>query len=235
MGTSPRFSVVPGSDTFQHAALSSLQYFLGPRGEGLAKRGDGREATEVLMPARIRPGNKGGQAVEQFERGNDQRHVTLGTGLGGVVAIASRVDLTQAILGEGGPGAIAQQALEGLAFVSTVEYADIQTESTTVCPGQHVAGVLGFEKSARGGVGQQRGSDGLLQAWNEVMIDGIGGHEAHTALKWIQQSWDALEESGTVWVLSRSGYRRLSVAPSAYRLCGQYRRAISVPGGAMRA
>lgn len=82
------------------------------------------------MTVGARRGNEGGQAIEQFEGGDDEGDVALGAGLGGVVAVASIVDLTQAILGESGPCAVAQQPLEGIALVGGDEDAGIQTEST---------------------------------------------------------------------------------------------------------
>lgn len=107
---------------------------LGPQGEGFTKRCVGREASEASMTVEPRRGSESGQAVEQFEWGDDKGQVALGTGLGGVVAVAvSRgVDLTQAFLGKGGPGALAQQPLTGIAFVGGDEYVGLQT-STSPC------------------------------------------------------------------------------------------------------
>lgn len=72
----------------------------------------------------------------------------------------TRSDTYQEI-GQRGPGEIAQQPHEGIAVLGGDDQAGVKTELTVVGAGQHVVGLIGFEKSARNGVGWELGPDGF--------------------------------------------------------------------------
>jgi hypothetical protein len=57
-----------------------------------------------------RRGNESGEAVEQFERGDDQRATAAGARVGVIVNEALETELVQPFQGERRTGAITQQA-----------------------------------------------------------------------------------------------------------------------------
>jgi hypothetical protein len=89
--------------------------------------------------------HEGGEAVEQFEWGDDQRATAVGARCGGIVAEAFEPELMQLLQSERWAGAITQQALAPGAVGSLDAHRGVDRETAAMRPLRHRLGVVGCQ------------------------------------------------------------------------------------------
>ena len=92
--------------------------------------------------------HQGGEAVEQLERGQEQRAVPARTGLGALVEQALGIQFAQPVQGERRPGAIAQQPLAPGAVSGLDAHRAVHGEATAVFPLPHRLRIIARQQAA---------------------------------------------------------------------------------------
>jgi len=112
-----------------------------------------------------------GHPVQKFEGGETERGAAGGVEPWEEVEdrVGAAADRVESVEGEGGPGTVADQALEA-GHVGSLDASDgVETEAATVMPGQKVLGVVGLQEAVATGIPQDPGADRVLEAlspWN---------------------------------------------------------------------
>jgi hypothetical protein len=112
--------------------------------------------------------------------------------------VGTTVDEMEAFESEGRPGAVTDQPLEAGAVGGLDTDAGVEAKTATVIPGEHILGVVGFQETVAVKVTEDSLSDGVLEAFQELVGEGGGFVEAKVGF-WmgetrIRVSLDPLEE-----------------------------------------
>jgi hypothetical protein len=127
-----------------------------------------------------------GQPVEQLEGRETQGGAAGQVGLREDVEdlIGAAADEVETFESEGGPGAIADQPFEAGPVGGLDADAGVEAEPAAVIPGEHVLDVVGLEEVVAAIMPQDAGTDGVLEALEELGGEGGGLVEAEAGF-WV--------------------------------------------------
>ena len=127
------------------------------------------------------------ETVQELQRRESEGGAARGIGFGQDVEdlIGSVADEVQPFEGEGRLGAVADEALEGVAVGGLDADAGVEAEAAAVIPGEHVGGLVGLEQAMAAEVAQDAGADGALEALQALGRESGGFVEAEVA-GWVQ-------------------------------------------------
>jgi hypothetical protein len=142
-----------------------------------------------------------GQAVQELESGEAQGGTAGGIGFRQEVEdlVRPAADEVEAFESEGRPGAIPKEPFQALAVGGLDPNAGVEAESAPVIPAEHSLGVVGFQEAVADHVAKDPFSDGVLEAFQELVGEAGGFVEAEVGF-WmcgtrIRVILDLLEES----------------------------------------
>jgi hypothetical protein len=94
------------------------------------------------------------------------------------------LDRHVAVEGKGGPGTVANEALQSGPVGGLDPDASVQTEPSAVIPGEHIFGLVGLQEPVAAKVFQDPGTDRVLEALQEFAGE-VGGFVEAEAGFWI--------------------------------------------------
>jgi len=122
---------------------------------------------EVAVAVDARWRHQGGDAVEQLQRGEDQRRTGPGrTGLAALVAKVLAIEFAEPFHGEWRAGAVTQQPLAPRAISGLDAYRGVDGEATVVFPMRHRPRVIARQQAAAHEDAQQPPVHALLRCWS---------------------------------------------------------------------
>jgi len=148
-------------------------------GPGRDQRSQGRVGSEdamvaVTVDARWR--EDGGETVQELEGGETEGSAAGGVGLGEEIEnlVGAATDEVETVEGKRWPGAIPNQPFQPLPVGGLDADAGIEAEPTSVIPGEHVFGLVGFQEVVTAKVAEHPFTDGVLEVLQELGGEGGG-------------------------------------------------------------
>ena len=122
-----------------------------------------------------------GEAVEQFERGQELRATAAGAPFRGVVDEVLGVEFAQPFQGERWPGAVTQQTLASGAVLGLDAHRAVDRKATAMLPLSHRPGVIARQQAAAHEDAQQPPAHARLHRGDGWRIERGGGVEDNPA------------------------------------------------------
>jgi hypothetical protein len=125
-------------------------------------------------------GKDGGEAVQELESREAEGGTPGGIGLGEQIEnlIGTASDEMETVESKGRPGTVPDESFQPFPIGSLDTDACVQAEPTAVIPGEHILGVMGFEETVATEMPQDPGTDGMLEALQELGGESCGLVEA---------------------------------------------------------